>query len=63
MSDRLSVVEAWIIRLGVFLVFLVTFGDYVFHKIWPIIGPICRQMTDRLAASRMTRAHKEENDA
>jgi hypothetical protein len=30
--------EVMIIRLGIFLVFLVTFGDYVFHKVWPVIG-------------------------
>lgn len=40
MSERLAKVEAAIIRLGIFLVFLVTFGDYVVKKIWPIIGPL-----------------------
>jgi hypothetical protein len=29
--------EVWVIRLGTFLIFLVTFGDYVLKKVGPII--------------------------
>lgn len=38
MSDRFSSLEVWVIRLGIFLVFLVTFGDYVLKKIGPVIS-------------------------
>jgi len=35
--------EALIIKVGIFLVFLVTFGEYVFKKIWTVIGPLFRR--------------------
>jgi hypothetical protein len=37
MDDRLSTWEIRIIRIGIFLVFLVTFGDYVGRKIWSVL--------------------------
>jgi hypothetical protein len=36
--ERLSVWEVRIIRVGIFLVFVITFGDYIFRKIQPVIG-------------------------
>jgi hypothetical protein len=39
-SDRLVAWEARIIRWGIFLVFLATFGDYVFRKVWPVVAPL-----------------------
>ena len=39
-QERLNRWETTIIHLGIFLVFLATFADYVFGKIWPIIGPL-----------------------
>ena len=35
--------ESRIIRVGIFIVFVVTFGDYVISKIWPIIEPLFAQ--------------------
>jgi hypothetical protein len=35
--------EAFLVRLGIFLLFLVTFGDYVARKIWAVIGPLFLQ--------------------
>ena len=35
--------ERWkqvIVHVGVFLVFLATFGEYVFEKLWDVIGPL-----------------------
>jgi hypothetical protein len=43
MSDRLSSIETWVVRAGIFLVFLVTFSDYIIGKIWPIIRPLFQQ--------------------
>lgn len=40
MSERLSRYESQIIRLGIFAVFVVTFGDYVIRKIWAVLGPL-----------------------
>lgn len=42
MLPHLSDLESLIIRPGIFLVFVVTFGEYVFGKIWPLIGPLFR---------------------
>lgn len=39
-NDPIPSWEARIIRWGIFLIFLVTFGDYVFRKVWPIVGPL-----------------------
>jgi hypothetical protein len=41
--DYLPEYEALIIKVGLFLVFLVTFGEYVFKKIWSVIGPLFRR--------------------
>lgn len=43
MSDNLAAWETRIIRYGIFLVFLVTFGDYIFQKVWAVIGPLIAQ--------------------
>lgn len=40
--ERLSVWETRIIRLGIFILFVVTFGDYIFQKVWPILAPLFR---------------------
>jgi hypothetical protein len=39
---RLPEIETAIFRLGVFLMSVVMFGDYVFRKIWAILGPLFR---------------------
>jgi len=44
MSDPFDQWEHWTIRVGIFTVFVATFIDYVFHKIWPIIGPLFRRL-------------------
>jgi hypothetical protein len=44
--DHLTELEASIIRLGIFVVFIVTFGDFVFRKIWPVLGPLFQQQTE-----------------
>ena len=36
-GDPFSYYEHWIIRIGIFAMFVVTFGDYVLSKIKPII--------------------------
>jgi len=41
-SPPLESLESKIIRVGIFLIFLATFGDYVFQKVWAIIGPLVR---------------------
>lgn len=38
MSDKLSRLEARIVRLGIFLLFLVTFGDYVLKKVVAVLS-------------------------
>lgn len=35
--------EVNIIRWGIFLVFVATFGDCVVRKVWPIVGPLFAQ--------------------
>jgi hypothetical protein len=52
--DQLSAWEITIVRLGIFVIFLITFGDFVFHKIWPVIGPPLQRLADRFANSRKT---------
>jgi hypothetical protein len=37
MSDVLAIWEVRIVLVGSFLIFLVTYGDYVFKKIAPIV--------------------------
>jgi len=37
MSDHLTVWEVRIVLAGSFLIFLVTYGDYVIRKIGPIV--------------------------
>jgi hypothetical protein len=32
--------EYQIFKIGLFVVFVVTFGDYVFGKVWPVIGAV-----------------------
>ena len=42
MSHRLNRWKAHIFDVGLFIIFLVTFGDYVWGKVWPIIRPLFR---------------------
>jgi len=37
MADRFERFERLIIKAGIFLIFLVTFGEYVFGKVWPVL--------------------------
>jgi hypothetical protein len=37
--ERLHRWEATIIHVGIFLIFLATFSEFVFKKVWPIIKP------------------------
>jgi hypothetical protein len=39
MSDRLDAWEARIIRWGIFLTFVVTFGEFIIKKIWAVLSP------------------------
>ena len=32
-----------IFQVGLFLLFVVTFGDYLFQKIWPVVAPLFGQ--------------------
>jgi hypothetical protein len=41
---KLTEWEARIIRAGIFLIFLVTFGDYVLKKVWAVVAPLFAQM-------------------
>jgi hypothetical protein len=34
--------ERMILRIGLFVLFVVTFGDYVVRTVWTIIGPWIR---------------------
>jgi hypothetical protein len=36
-NDPLARWKRLIIDVGIFLIFLVTFGDYVFGKVWPVL--------------------------
>lgn len=36
-TDRLPSLEADIIAVGIFVIFLATFGDYVYRKVKPIV--------------------------
>jgi hypothetical protein len=40
MFRHLDKLEVQIIRLGVFLIFVVTFGDYVVKKVWSVVKPL-----------------------
>lgn len=57
-GDRVSRWEAGVIRWGIFLVFIITFGEYVFQKVWAVIG-VLGSCPD-LAHSHSKRVHKED---
>jgi hypothetical protein len=38
--EHLSRWEVGIVRIGVFVMFIVTFGDYIVRKLWAILGPL-----------------------
>lgn len=40
MDERLAVWEFRIFKMGLFVLFVVSFGDYLFQEIWPIIRGI-----------------------
>ena len=40
MSNHLNKLETLIVRLGIFLIFLFTFGEYVAGKVMPVIGKL-----------------------
>ena len=48
MSDSIARTEARIVRWGIFILFLVTFGDYVLKKVIATIQP----WLSRLGSSR-----------
>lgn len=39
-SRKLASWKTLILEVGLFLLFLVTFGEFVLKKVWAIIGPL-----------------------
>ena len=39
---RLDDLEYRIFKRGLFLVFVVTFGDFLYQKIWPVLGRLLK---------------------
>jgi hypothetical protein len=40
MEDRLATWEFRLFKIGLFILFVVSFGDYLFQKLWPIVRAI-----------------------
>jgi hypothetical protein len=44
MSDPFALWTGYIVLVGTFLVFVVHFSKFVHGEVWPVLGPLLREM-------------------